>query len=257
MVKTIFLNSVSNKKQTTVIDICYLHQPKQKYKQLDARLDIFDALEKFNGSKLPECVKTILKHSAYDSAETLGLLDGIHVSEIEMYINETDHSVIDNLSCCNSSTYQNQQQFRFLPGHKGIILAIPAQISKMKAAKNTRGQRSLEFKKMLTKAELLELLLKKLNNFFSKAGWTTHSLFTEAHLSSFQMRISDNAMTAQCNVKCVHCSAESLSVYRNSWGISNIIRHLKTHLNKMAEAPTSKEGRNLSKGAKLIYCIGY
>lgn len=74
--------------------------------------------------ELPICLRKILVFSAYDSENSLRLLDEVKISEIERYISECGRSVIDELDCCHSEKYKNQTTFRFLPGHRSILLNL-------------------------------------------------------------------------------------------------------------------------------------
>lgn len=200
-------------------NVCF--QSKKRIKELD----IFESLQKFNGIEIPKCIKEILQFAAYDTAASLALITDTHVQEIEKFINESDKHVINQLSCCYSSVYQGMGHFKFLPGHKCTILAIPSQIARMKNNKPNRTQRLLEFKKLLTKAELADLLLKRLNQYFKKSDATNMISFSEAHLGEITILITENAMTAKCQVSCV------------LWNISNIVRHVKQHRSHLEREP--------------------
>lgn len=76
--------------------------------------------------ELPVCLKKILSTSAYDCANSLRLLDAEKVAEIERYVSEFGRCVIDELNCCHSETYKKQKIFKFLPGHRAILMSLPS-----------------------------------------------------------------------------------------------------------------------------------
>lgn len=166
-------------------------------------------LKKFNGHEIPLCVKVILEHAAYNNCGALLELNEEKVLEIENYINETDRSVIESLSCCHSDTYKRQNRFTFLPGHKCLILTIPKDINSMNESKKKNSSRLMDFKKLLTPAELKDLLLARLNQNLSKYidGVSGCKSFSAANLGEVQTIITNNMLTAKCKVSCVECTS--------------------------------------------------
>lgn len=79
-------------------------------------------------SELPVCLKKILSFTAYDCVNSLRLLDAEKVAEIERYVSEFGRCIIDNLDCCHSDKYKNQKTFKFLPGHRSILMSLPQKI---------------------------------------------------------------------------------------------------------------------------------
>lgn len=167
-------------------------------------------------------------------------LDEKTIAEVENYIAEAGAELIAGLKCCNATTYQNQQVFRFLPGHKSAILSIPSQIRDMDAIKTKKSKPMLEFKKLLTSADLKMLLLIKLNKSALKLGFKEDS-FDEVHLSDIQTIITNNDFTAKCTVQCFGCNVTINALYKGSWSTSNVIRHLKTRCLKGDINPSHEE----------------
>lgn len=195
-------------------------------------MDIFQALEQFNGNEFPLCLKTFLRHAAYDTKTSCRLLDEKTLGDIEQYIFETGKDIINDLKCCNSTQYMNQARFKFLPGHKSSILAIPSQIREMESAMESvnkkRRKTMTEFKKLLTPTELKKLLLKRLNQSAANIGFEEEP-FTMNHLKTLQTMIIDNEMNAKCTVQCSQCSVDANIIFKGYWITSNFLRHLKTH----------------------------
>lgn len=174
-------------------------------------------------------MKSVLRFAAFDSACSLRGLDENAISIIENYVNQSDKSVINQLSCCNADKYKQQTNFRFLPGHSSILLKFSDQIKQMNESKKKPYKKLSEFKKLLTPIELKNLLLNKLNQHLDKLRWTI-GVFTEAHLSNVETIISENTITAKCKVQCVTCGCHVPILYIGSWTTGNVFRHLKTHL---------------------------
>lgn len=208
------------KEQTTVNN--------KRKRENEQNEDIFAALEKCNSTQFSSCVKAILKYAAYDTASSCMLLNDRTVPDVEQYIAENGRNIIENLTCCNSTTYQSQQNFRFLPGHKTTILAIPTQIREMQAMKKNTLKPMAEFKKLLTSKQLKELLLSKLEQNIVKLGFANEPL-TESQFSPVETIIVDNRMEGKCRVKCFKCDVSHNLVYDGSWRLSNAIRHYKEH----------------------------
>lgn len=204
--------------------LCKIHQ--FKFKFIFQTKNIYSAIEKFKNIKIAPCIKAILDYAAYNSASSLSVLNDQNVLEIENCINESGRNVIESLKCCYASIYQQQTPFRFLPGHKSTVLSIPKYISEMNELKKTSR---LEFKKLLTPAELKAILLRKINqnigNYNANIG-----VFSESGVTEVKVTISNNSMSAKCKVSCILCAATVPVVYSGSWKISNILRHVRQHL---------------------------
>lgn len=73
---------------------------------------------------LPSCREKILGFCAYQSADSLRLLDHEKIVEIESHVTEFGRSLIDELECCHSENYKKQRTFRFLPGHRSFLFSL-------------------------------------------------------------------------------------------------------------------------------------
>lgn len=81
-------------------------------------------LENSMGEKLPPCLKKILSFCAYDSINSLKQLNVEKVIDMEQYVSDYGHSILSELSCCHSEKYKSQKKFKFLPGHRSILLCL-------------------------------------------------------------------------------------------------------------------------------------
>lgn len=207
-------------------------------------VDIFEKLEKVNKNKIPECIKSILKFAAFDTACSLSSLDEAAITSIENYVDQSDKSIINQLICYNADKYQGQTHFHFLPGHRTILRSIPDQIKQIKQSKKKPYKKLSDFQKLLSTQELKDLLLNRLNqhNLAQQGG-----LFAETHIEEITTMISDNTMSAKCDVKCTSCEASVPILYNGSWGTSNVFRHLKVHYKN------SEKGKSYFKYIFWIY----
>lgn len=209
---------------TCVITFSQSNQAKRKFEEEN----IFDALETFKGVKFPNCVKSFLQDAAYDSKPSLMLLDIQQVAEIETHLADNGADIIASLDCCNSVSYRNQKHFRFLPGHRSLILSIPDEIREMDTVAKKKRRLMMEFKKLLTSSELKCLLLTRLNQNAVKFGFECDS-WTSSKLNDVMTIIINNQLTGKCSVQCFLCNVTIGTLYKGFWNTSNIMRHIKTH----------------------------
>lgn len=81
-------------------------------------------------SKFPgcDCLRHILCECGFDNALSLKLITEQHLSEMENYVNSCRESILNSLTCNHANIYRSRTIFKFLPGHRPIILSWPAQI---------------------------------------------------------------------------------------------------------------------------------
>lgn len=156
------------------------------------------------------------------------LLDTKKIAEIEADVAENGEEMIAQLDCCNSTTYRNQRNFRFLPSHKSLILSIPDAIREMDVVVKKKRRTMLEFKKLLTSTELKEMLLVRLNQNADKFGFEMGA-WKEDKLSDVTTIIINNELTGKCSVQCFKCAVTINAIYKGYWVTGNIMRHIKTH----------------------------
>lgn len=76
----------------------------------------------FEEHEIPECVKKILIVCGYDTIASLRNLKYGSILAIERHMRLYFHETIQELTCCHSNFYKQQNQFEFLPGHRELIL---------------------------------------------------------------------------------------------------------------------------------------
>lgn len=75
----------------------------------------------------------ILRESGYDTALAIEQLDAKNIADLEKYVNENLRHLLRN------SLYEKQSNdFRFLPGHRSILLHLPAQIKRFNHSEPVR-----------------------------------------------------------------------------------------------------------------------
>lgn len=171
-------------------------------------------LETFNQAKYPKCIKQILILSGYDNYISLRAIDEEKLFELEQYVNQ-NRSILDDLRCCFTEIYRNQETFSFVLGHKAIILSIPEQIKAVLAkSKKTRSRKpkSLE--------QLQKLLINQLNNYPSKIGFTIpNGSISELNIKNMQSEKTDDGATIiQCEFSCPFCTKSIPVKYKGTGG---------------------------------------
>lgn len=67
------------------------------------------------------CLKSLLIESGYDSQPSLKCINDALLLELEENI-ETNRWMLENLCCIHAESYQTMCKFKFLPGHKALLL---------------------------------------------------------------------------------------------------------------------------------------
>lgn len=175
--------------------------------------------KKIYKSDFPNCVKTLLFSAGYDRNSNLASLNAEKIEEIEKHLN-LDKDIIENLDCCYSEEYKKLNEFRFLPGHKALILMIPDLIG---VSKN-----------VVTDHELKSSLIKKLMTACAKAGAKLPAgTISEANLLEFHRTTKEKDTVCQCTFSCPFCSKTYTIKYKTFWMTNNAWKHLKSgHIEK-------------------------
>lgn len=95
------------------------------------------------GSDIPDCIKIILFQTGYDCEIALECLNEENLLQIEEYANDKLHDVINNLKCAHAETHLAdimKKQFKFLPGHRSLILSLPKHIALRRSNSETQPQ---------------------------------------------------------------------------------------------------------------------
>lgn len=79
-----------------------------------------------------------MKENGYTSSSIVADITLDDLVRIEQYTDQFYRDLIDSLDCCNAQTYQKQNVFRFLPGHRSFVLRLPIEVQKMKGVSSTK-----------------------------------------------------------------------------------------------------------------------
>lgn len=82
-------------------------------------------VEELTGDSIPICVKKILTKCGFNSVFSVKNITPESVVQIEKHINLHGLDLIQTLDCCHHEYYKGQNVFKFLPGHKDVILSLP------------------------------------------------------------------------------------------------------------------------------------
>lgn len=102
--------------------------------------DVWNSIEGMcSKQNLPNCIKTILFHAGFDNLFGISALNEQSIAQIEEYVNLNGNGIVENLNCCHADEYKNSianKIFRFLTGHKKLILMVGEIVAKSIARKN-------------------------------------------------------------------------------------------------------------------------
>lgn len=82
-------------------------------------------VEKLTDDSIPICVRKILTRCGYDTIISIKNITVESVVQIENHINVYARDLIQTLDCCHHEFYKGQDIFKFLPGHRDLILSLP------------------------------------------------------------------------------------------------------------------------------------
>lgn len=101
---------------------------------MDNSNDVWGSIKKLcYKQNLPNCIKTILSHAGYDNLFVISGLNEQSVAQTEEYVNSNGNGIIENLDCCHADEYKSSianKSFKFLPGHKKLILMVGEIVAK-------------------------------------------------------------------------------------------------------------------------------
>lgn len=197
---------------------------------------IFFEIEKHIGEPIPDFIKKILKACGYDHQIAFENFNREEIKEIEDFINEQFKEKPEFLL---GTVYEQSECFKFLPGHRAILLSLPEIVKKVKESKSQKklnkktkvnllvgnnGDLITEENSVSFDLEILsKKLIEKLNKFLEKI-----SLNTEFHPENISnAKIENNCV--KCYVKCPSCLINTPCIYKTYWLVSNIEKHLKSH----------------------------
>lgn len=120
---------------------------------------IFTRLEKSNNSKYPKFLKNILIHTGFNSAAALRIIDKNSIESIETYINDNfDESkiLLEDTLYLDSNGNLNKTPFKFLLGHRSLILNLPKDLNEHFSKKLEKASKKKTKKSVIPSAEELK-----------------------------------------------------------------------------------------------------
>lgn len=87
---------------------------------MNKKLEFWEKVDKIIDEKFPDCLKVLLSSTGYDNGISLKYIDEEKVKNLEKFIANHRINVLNTLTCC----YKEGTNFKFLPGHQCLILAL-------------------------------------------------------------------------------------------------------------------------------------
>lgn len=198
----------------------------------------WNKIERFGGEKFPDCVKILLTKTGYDRMNSLSKIDAERILEIEAHL-DTNREWVNELKCCNSDSYKQLAVFKFLPGHKILILGIPEQIERMKEAQEKHGDADNAKKIVTTKSpktqqtdeEIIQSMVSNLLKFAKKINFPLQDgMLSANNVNDFERGNHLNNFLYKCRFSCPFCEKVFPLRYQTFWMTSNLTKHLKEHM---------------------------
>lgn len=181
-------------------------------------------MESFFGKKFPNCIKAILTKSGYDNIYAVEAINEENILKIEQFLSENKHLLKNTVYDKNSD---KSAPFKFLPGHRAIILELPNKIEEFnkKADKTPSDTPPSQISDVSPEHvdQLKELLIGKFINYSKNIEF--EQKLDKENLTEFKQI----GAKFQCRVKCPICPKDFLCNYKTYWAISNIQAHIKKH----------------------------
>lgn len=178
-------------------------------------------------------IKNILILCGYDHQIAFENFNRDEIKVIEDFINE-NFTVKPDIF--RGSVYEQSDCFKFLPGHRAILLSLAELAKKVKESKTQKKLNKKTKVNLLvqnngdsiTEDNLVESLLKKLIEKLNKFSEKIHLNieFQPNHISN----VKTENDSVKCHVRCPSCSMNTPCIYKSYWLVSNIEKHLKSHV---------------------------
>lgn len=214
---------------------------------------LFRKIESAIGAKIPGFIKTILFQSGFDCDSALKQLNEEAVIEIEQFIETNKAKFVENLK-----DYDLTELFKFLPGHRRLILSLPKYIEIKKTAVTKKINKPKSNEKIIDgtvkdvndsvndvnnlskEIRLKKELIRKINTYAKNKQLP----FEIDDANIFNFRLESNQY--KCKVKCPFCDKKLSCLYITFWSPSNLTKHI----NKIHVKVVSVE--DLEKNSNLI-----
>lgn len=179
-------------------------------------------------SVLPEFIQKILLETGFDTEISLEELEEENVKFIEDFVKENRYLLAGTIY-----EKKNTNEFKFLIGHRALLLALPRKIKEANSKKETtnkkikRGVENYSELKEEEIAKLKEDLIEKLKKYSASKNLCLE--IDSKDICEFMVQED----RVKCRVQCPYCSMKSACFKTKYWYTSNIESHLKKHLKEI------------------------
>lgn len=224
-------------------------------------MSCFRHLESFTKDKYPKFLKDILVASGFDCEAALQTLSESIINEIEQEVtnNLNDYkTILENTIYAKIYEKPDDRNFKFLIGHKAILINIPKTIKDKEASlkkkksleKSNKKQIEKKSKKIdLNETDFIQLLSEKIISYYEKKQLADVSSYffsiacIQEGLTEKKHSFEKNEANAQENVgasvrlrlKCPFCIKKIWCSYSKRLDFCNLTSHLNTHYLKLKE----------------------
>lgn len=212
-----------------------------------------EAFVEKNGEQIPKCIVSLLMKAGYNSSHSLKSLDENKIDSIEKFFDE-NKQILNEVGGRHNQTYKNLKKFKFLPGHRDMILSIPELLPDIEAAmqrahsktKAKTANKCLTKKHAESEIALKQQLFNGLKNAARKhkfemfANILSDSNFVDFEKINGQCQCGKecNAIYKYCFV-CPVCPKRYILQYKRYWMSSNATKHIKYHISQEQSQPAS------------------
>lgn len=189
-------------------------------------MSAFRKLEKFNECKYPSFIKFVLKFCGFEEESTLLLINEETIKKIEEEVTKNKQLIAKTVYEKNT---QADEEFRFLIGHKDLILNIPKTLKDSVKSKKSKKQLDVEV--------VADDLLERVNAYLESKNFTCEVKKEHMQLIS----LNDDLCSATCTLKCIFCKATVKCTFDNKWSISNYPAHLRKHPEATSEGKSGEK----------------
>lgn len=195
---------------------------------------IFTQLEKFNRSKYPKFLKQILIETAFNIPASLKAINEQSIESIEKFVNN-DLKLLNKTEYVNEKGELKVKPFKFLIGHKALILNFPKEIDVLKAAKKREKSQNRESTdENASENELTNLLILKITNYCkTKKIKIPNTVNLSGNISNFEQNLDQTRVSVKCPfcIKIIPCTVDTV------WRMSNFGQHITTCSLKTVSRP--------------------
>lgn len=200
---------------------------------------MFKSLERALNEKIHNNLFKLLAETGYDTKTALKSINLESIDTIERYVNANRERFCNILK---GTPYENNDSFKFLPGHTAFLLSLPKYISspntkKYKLSENNQCNEVMDHTqsahesvnesnsdKIDDTANVRQELVNKINN-FSRSKHINVQI-SDDNIQNFRVE----KKIVKCSVKCPACGKKIPCSYVSHWTCGNVQTHLKSHI---------------------------